>query len=227
MRRPLLLNLARVELPQADRVVERASKEHRSRVVPLEREDRALVHRKHEMEVARWSAGRLLVSSLLVKLPTVALTSISAQSRPHSPSPTSFPMAARPRQPSASLRTPNEEQTHVPRHSSNICPPLRARVLAHNILPQHSANIGASLSRRRHVPNPTRRVASARRQHRANFGVPRARLDFLRKSRCQSTLARKEGGDELASCARADGRLRRRRTRGRSRLSCRSGKEVC
>lgn len=57
MRRPLLLDLARVELPEADRVVERASEEHRSGVVPLERKDRALVHREHEMKVARRSAN--------------------------------------------------------------------------------------------------------------------------------------------------------------------------
>ena len=53
VRAPLLLDLARVELPEADRVVERAGEEHRAERVPLEREDGALVHRQDEVQVAR------------------------------------------------------------------------------------------------------------------------------------------------------------------------------
>jgi hypothetical protein len=52
MRRPLLLDLAAVELPQADGGVEGAGEKHRAEVVPLEREDGPLVHREDEMEVA-------------------------------------------------------------------------------------------------------------------------------------------------------------------------------
>lgn len=56
MSRPLLLDLAAVELPKADGSVEGASEEHRAEVVPLEREDGALVHGEDEMKVARGTA---------------------------------------------------------------------------------------------------------------------------------------------------------------------------
>lgn len=125
--RPLLLDFSAVEFPEADGVVERARQEHRADAVPLEREDRPLVHREDEVEISGGPEESPRLGACRIQVEAGRLTSRSLQSRPRTQSRATIPTAVRqvtsatvvPRQPrNHSHPTPQQLHPSSSEHSS-------------------------------------------------------------------------------------------------------------